>query len=288
MITIKLQWWLWNQMFQYALGKALSLRYKTELVLDHSFIENRFPQKNLSYRHYEMNIFWIQEKHKYPNNLWNIILHPKLYDIKNKILYWRKYIKENAWKYISNIPDNVYLDWFWQTSKYFDAFEKEIKNIFEVKNKIKGNNKKILNYINKNYKNTVSIHIRRWDYITNSAANSWHGICSNKYYQEAIKYIKTKIEKPFFIVFSDEIDWVKKNMNFWKDALFVKGNEKKWYEDLRLMSSCAHHIIANSSFSWWGAYLWKNSKKNIIAPKKWLNNNDYDCSYIIPHTWKKI
>jgi hypothetical protein len=294
MITTKLQWWLWNQMFQFAIWKSLSLKYNTNLVIDDTFNKNRFPQKNLTYRDYELNVFWIENELNKISKIFNKItflnkiIHPYIINTINKIYNWKRYIKENNWKYIKYISDNVYLDWFWQTSNYFKDYEEEIKEIFEVKTEINWNNKEILDLINKNYSNTVSIHIRRWDYITNSQANSWHGTCDTNYYLKAIKHIKDNIKEPYFIIFSDDIEWVKDNMDFWNNSLFVEGNDWKWHEDLRLMYSCANHIIANSSFSWWWAYLWKNKNKIIIAPYKWLNNENYDTSNIIPNKWIKI
>ncbi len=294
MITIKLQWWLWNQMFQYAIWKSLSIKYNTKLILDNSFNKNKFPQKNLTYRDYELNIFWIKENFNFLSKLLdkitilNYIIHPYFFYIINKILFWKKYIKENNWKYIKNLDNDIYLDWYWQTNKYFLKYENEIKNIFQVKTQINKKNNDFLNIIKQNYKNTVSIHIRRWDYITSKQANLWHWTCDLNYYLNAIKYIKNHIKNPFFVIFSDDINWVKKNMNFWNNVLFIEWNNWKWYEDLRLMYNCANHIIANSSFSWWWAFLWKNNKKIVIAPFKWLNNKNYDTSNIIPNNWIKI
>jgi len=281
-------------MFQYAIWKSLSLKYNTDLLIDDTFNKNRFPQKNLTYRDYELDAFWIEKKinslskifNKLP--ILNKIVHPYFFSIINKWNNKLIYIKEDNWKYIENLNNNIYLDWFWQTSKYFSEYEKEIKEIFQVKTDINKKNNEILGIIKNNYINTDSIHIRRWDYITNTQANSWHGTCNTNYYKKAVDVIKSTINKPFFIIFSDDINWVKKNMNFWDNILYVEWNNWKWYEDLRLMYSCANHIIANSSFSWWWAYLWKNPNKIVISPSKWLNDKNYDTTNIIPNNWIKI
>jgi hypothetical protein len=292
MITIKLSWWLGNQMFQYALWIALSKKYNTELFIDESFIKNRFPINNYTFRNYELDVFKIEKNVTKISKLLelfpilNKIIHPYFYDLINRFIYKNNYIKEVNWKYIENIWDNVYLDWYWQTAKYFDEYEKEIKEIFQVKTKISEENQEIINLIEKNYLNTVSVHIRRWDYVSNLNAASWHWTCNDNYYNKSINIIKEHINNPYFIVFSDDISWVKENMNFWDNVLFVEWN--KWHDDLRLMQACTNHIIANSSFSWWWAYLWKNPNKIIIAPSKWLNNPNYDTSNILANNWIKI
>lgn len=293
MITLKLSWWLGNQMFQYATGLALSKKYNTELIIDNSFINNRFPLNNYTFRKYELaEVFNILEKETFLSKLsskykiLNKIIHPYFYDLINKLIYRNKYIKEINWKYIENIWNNVYLEWYWQTAKYFEKYDDEIKEIFQVKTEISEKNQKIINLIEKNYLNTVSVHIRRWDYVSNSNAASWHGTCNDDYYKKAVKIIKEQISNPYFIIFSDDIHWVKKNMDFWDNVLFVEWN--KWPDDLRLMQTCANNIIANSSFSWWWAYLWKNKNQVVIAPSKWLNDSNYDTSNILPNNWIKI
>ena len=293
MIAIKIFWWLWNQMFQYSTAFALSRKYNTKILIDKSFINNRFPISNYTFRKYELDIVFntyekesILSKFSSKYKILNKIIHPYFYDIINKIIYKKNYIKEINWKYIKNIWNNVYLNWYWQTSDYFKEYENEIKNIFEVKTKISQKNQEILNTITNNFLNTVSIHIRRWDYISNQNASSWHGTCNNDYYTKAINIIKEQINNPLFIVFSDDIDWVKNNMIFSDNTIFIEWN--KWEDDLRLMYNCGNHIIANSSFSWWGAYLWKNKNKIIIAPSKWLNEINYNTSNILPDNWIKI
>lgn len=293
MITIKLSWWIWNQMFEFATAKSLAKKYNTKIILDKTFINNKFFLNNHTYRNYELeSVFWIKEDETFFSklsskyNIINKLIHPFIYQLIYKSLFRKKYIKENNWKFIENIWDNTYLDWYWQNSKYFENIENDLKDIFIVKTKISKKNQEILDQINRNFKNSVSIHIRRWDYITNSQANSWHWTCSQDYYNKAITYIKNNIDNPFFIIFSDDMHWVKQNMFFWENNIFIEWNS--WEDDLRLMYNCGNHIIANSSFSWWWAYLWKNPNKIVIAPKKWLNNENYDYSNILLSNWIKL
>ena len=184
--------------------------------------------------------------------------------------------------------DKCYLDWYWQSYLYFDKYKYEIQDTFTIKTEVSKKNKNIIDLIEKNYNKSVSVHIRRGDYVTNKNASKWHWVCDINYYNKINKNIKEKIKNIFFFVFSDDIEWVKQNIDFWKNVYFVDNNIWKWYEDLRLMYSCANHVIANSSFSWWWAYLWRNKNKIIIAPKKWLLIDDYNYSDILPDNWIKI
>lgn len=281
-------------MFQYAIWKSLSIKYKTKIIFDLTFIKNRFPSNKFTLRNYELDFFWISENEDFSSKIIDIfpilkqIIHPYLFKILNKIRFGKKYIQESWWRYEKNIPDNIYLDWYWQSYKYFDSIWNELKEIFEVKTEIDNENQKILDLIKKDFLNSVSVHVRRWDYITNNNASSWHWVCSVDYYNEAIKYITEKIDNSYFFVFSDDIAWVKENIYFWKNVYFVDNNNWKWHEDLRLMYNCGNHIIANSSFSWWWAYLWRNEYKIILAPKKWLQNDKYSFDNLIPNDWIKI
>jgi len=137
--------------------------------------------------------------------------------------------------------------------------------------------------------NSVSLHIRRGDYVQNQEANKFHGICSPEYYSQAMNLIEQKIENPHYFVFSDEVGWVRENIKFNYPVDFVSGNSISEAEELSLMSKCKHNIIANSSFSWWGTWLNTSPEKIVIAPKKWIENTDLaDASDLIPKEWIKI
>ncbi|MCK4744844.1 alpha-1,2-fucosyltransferase, partial [Candidatus Parcubacteria bacterium] len=185
---------------------------------------------------------------------------------------------------ILKLIGNIYLDGYWQSEKYFKNIENSIRKEFTLKNDLQLKAKKLLRKI----KNTesISIHIRRNDYISHKPANQYHGVCHLSYYKKAINVIIKKIDDPHFFVFSDDIDWCKKNLKIKFPTIFVEGN--KDYEDLILMSKCKHNIIANSTFSWWGAWLNNNPNKIVIAPKKWFRKKSINTKDLIPKTWIKI
>jgi len=289
MIIVKLIGGLGNQLFQYALGCYLTEKYHTELKLDISGFDNYKLWK------YELDKFNIIEDFANPEEL-KIPYFKKRNGIKKilfKLLYKPKkmsYIVEKHFHFdscIINLPDNVYLDGCWQSEKYFKEIQDIIRKDFTFKLPAEGKNKELLEQISS--VNSVSLHVRRGDYITNSSANKVHGVCSLDYYNECIKYIVEKVNNPHFFIFSDEPEWVKENLTIPYFITIVDNNDKdKGYEDMRLMSNCKHNIIANSSFSWWGAWLNNNPDKIVIAPQKWFNHSDFDTKDLIPDKWVKI
>lgn len=149
----------------------------------------------------------------------------------------------------------------------------------------------MLNKINET--ESISLHVRRGDYVSNLKASSEHGVCSIDYYKKAIEHIKSKIKDKkniCFFLFSDDPIWVKDNMTFINDEIVVIdfNNEEKSHEDMRLMSACKHNIIANSSFSWWGAWLNNNQEKIVVAPEKWFKVDNYDTRDLYPANFIKL
>jgi len=171
---------------------------------------------------------------------------------------------------------------FWQSEKYFLSVEPQVRKAFSFREDGINNQTKEMSSLAKTT-NSISVHIRRGDYL--QLSNSF-GLCSLDYYEKAIAYIKEHVSDPLFLFFSDDIEWVKEHLKC-DNAHFVSWNlgEDSW-QDLYLMSQCRHHIIANSSFSWWGAWLNPRREKIIIAPKRWFKFiPNYD---VLPEKWIKI
>ncbi len=136
---------------------------------------------------------------------------------------------------------------------------------------------------------SVSLHIRRGDYVSNKVTNQVHGVCDLNYYSHAISYIAERISNTHLFVFSDDPEWAKGNLKTEIPTFFVDNNRAdKDYEDLKLMRQCKHNIIANSSFSWWGAWLNQNAGKIVIAPKKWFNDKSINTKDLIPEKWIRL
>jgi hypothetical protein len=181
----------------------------------------------------------------------------------------------------------VYYSGYWQSEKYFENAEDIIRQQFSFNDKLINEKNKALikQYLNKN---TVSIHIRRGDYVTNTDANILlGGSCDLSYYENAISYIKKNVSQPYFQFFSDDIDWVREHFIDLGNVQFIDWNHQtdSW-QDMMLMSKCKHNVIANSSFSWWGAWLNNNANKIVIAPSKWFNS--HETLDIVPENWIRI
>jgi len=134
--------------------------------------------------------------------------------------------------------------------------------------------------------NSISIHIRRGDYLSDQYNNGFVGVCTEEYYSKAIDYIKRQVKTPLFYIFTDDKEWVNENFKL-ENAVYINHNSgKDSWEDMYLMSQCKHNIIANSSFSWWGAWLNSNPDKIVIAPKLWWRLFKKDD--VVPNDWIRL
>lgn len=295
MIIVRLVGGLGNQMFQYALGRRLALINKTTLKLDKTELDLK-PLSGTP-RNYNLHVFNITENFATDEEIKKVKgvstnnraigLLRKILSIKEKgaiISEKKDYIFDPT---VLKSGDNVYLQGYWNNEKYFRDIRKIILKDFTIKEPINKTNEATLNQIERNQ--SVSLHIRRGDYVKSKKTNQHHGTCSLEYYQKAIDLMAEKTKNPHFFAFSDDIEWVKTNLKTNYPVKYVDNNDDGHnYEDLRLMSACKHNIIANSSFSWWGAWLNQNPNKIVIAPKKWLNATDVDTSDVTPKEWIKI
>jgi len=297
MIIVQLLGGLGNQMFQYAAARKIAHDKNTTLKLDVSCFKD---YKCATERQYELSCFNIIESFASGEEVYHLKgagadnISSKFFKVINKIKpqHKRSYIKEKHFHFdpkISNVSDNIYLEGYWQSEKYFKEIEDIIRNEFKIKGSPDAKNAKKTEFISSSNLQSISVHIRRGDYITDSDTNSFHGICGLEYYQKAIDKLAGIIKNPHFFIFSDDPDWVKNNLILEYPATYVTENLGiKDYEDLRLMSLCKHHIIANSSFSWWGAWLSENTDKIVIVPKKWFNDPNINTDDLIPASWKRI
>ena len=286
MIIVKLKGGLGNQMFQYATGLAVASWQRGELKLDITgYDDPRYVNANTprQYRMFPFNlsasIATINEVKKSRNPLGII---SKLLRAFNQRVLKKHYVDYDASLFKKR---NNYLEGYFQSEKNFVEVKDKVLKEFTLKKE----SEIFLTEKNKIDKiKSVSVHIRRGDYVTDPKTNSTHGICSKEYYEKAIDLIRSKIESPIFYFFSDDILWVKKEFGEHEDFKYVSNPRLEEYEELFLMASCSHNIIANSSFSWWGAYLNKNPQKIVIAPKKWVNKEPDPHPNIVPETWIRL
>jgi hypothetical protein len=294
LIIVKLQGGLGNQMFQYAFAKALSLKLRVEFFLDCSFFNQQEERLNFTPRTFELILFNIKSSIASTDQL----LDFKAENFSNKIrrklnLIHYKCFCESTFSFNDtsvSIKAPVYVDGYWQSEKYFIDFKKEIAEDFSFTQALDERNEIMLNKIKST--NSVSIHVRRGDFIKSTNNFNFHGVCSLQYYQNAITTILGKQKDVEFFVFSDEPEWVEKHLlgKVNKITLVTNNIGNDSWKDMYLMKECKHNIIANSSFSWWGAWLNSNPDKLVIAPKRWFATTDpfWDYKDIVPSSWLKL
>lgn len=286
MIIIKVQGGMGNQMFQYALYRKLKSHgkdaklditlYSKVIVHDGFLLGDVFGLK--------LDLASETEVSKLGDVRRNLIFRAKRkFGIKKRTHFEPR--NEQTIAYIPEIlqMDNIYLDGYWQSEKYFMDIESLIREDFSFKNSLVGRNYEASNEIANH--NSVSLHVRRGDYLN---VPLYQHICTLDYYNKAIQYITKQIKEPRFYVFSDDISWCKANLSI-KNAIFVDWNTGKSNDiDMQLMSLCKHNIIANSSFSWWGAWLNRNPEKIVIAPMPWFSDYRIYQDDIVPSRWVRI
>ena len=213
----------------------------------------------------------------------------KLYNPKLSKFRGRNFFVDtqfSSWRQLNDVPNDCYLMGNWQTESYFENFQETIRADFSFRLPPAGLNAVLFDQISR--VSAVSLHVRRGDYVTNPSSLAFHGLCSLNYYRRAINYISDRVDNPVFYIFSDDILWVRENLQLKHSCHYVESNEgMESYNDMRLMSQCQHHIIANSSFSWWGAWLNPKADKIVIAPRIWVVG-DFDTSDIVPDTWIQL
>ena len=290
MIIIKLSGGIGNQMFQYAAGYSLARRNRTELLLDlSSYCSN--PIHN----GYELFKVFSIETSEATNEDLKLVIGFRSNRICTKFLekYPLKILCGNNFyiqpffhfdKSFDQVKKNSLLSGYFQSEKYFLGYRKSISKIysqFNTLNNLKGRNKKHLEKISNS--NSISIHVRRGDYLTNLSAYNVHGVCSKSYYITAINHFKSLMKDLKFFVFSDDVAYSKLIFKGLSNVTYIENNiTEHSYLDMFLMSSCKHNVIANSTFSWWAAWLNNNKNKIVIAPSKWFKNNKYTTTDLFP------
>jgi len=259
MIITKIQGGLGNQMFQYAYGRHLSYKNNTNFYLDISFYDNQ-------------QLMGVKRKFQL-NEMHNTHIYTNVESLNGKLLY--KINDDFRYKNLTLGDDHYYLDGYWQSEKYFIESEDIIRSDFSAANDLMIDLKSTPLIDT----NTLSLHVRRTDYVKSVQ----HPVQPIEYYKKAVDAIG---DYDHIFVFSDDINWCKDNLKF-RNIIFIEGYSD--IESLYLMSLCKNNIIANSSFSWWGAWLNNNKDKKVVAPSKWFADNvNINQSDIIPDSWIKI
>lgn len=285
-LIVKFNGGLGNQMFQWAFARALEKKTQIKTLLDMSYFYKKYA------RPFELGIFNlnVESPKDFLTNLKLDIIWRFRKKLSGRSFLGINLYSEPCFEYDKNVFDvkpNTYIEGFFQSEKYFKDIEQDLREDFKFTVEPDKENQKIIEQIQST--NSISLHIRRGDYVQKKRYQNVYATCSLDYYKRGVECITEQVENPTLFIFSDDKNWVKENLNLPYETVFVDNNSgKKSFEDMRLMSLCKHNIIANSSFSWWGAWLNKNEKKIVIAPEKWFNDEKINQTDVIPSAWLKI
>lgn len=292
---------LGNQMFQYAFALALQEKWKEEVKIDtHHYnyvFSKHFHGNNFYHNGFEINNIFPSAGLK-KASVWDIL--KVSYYIPNFALsrIARKLLPKRRYEFIQDSKDSYvfdnrvfsqnrykYYEGYWMSAHFLFPYRDTIREAYKFNPFTCAQNKKYEILLLK--ENSVTIHVRRGDYLNST---NMQNICTLDYYRKAIKLIKKEIDNPTFFIFSNEIDWCKENF---KDDFedvevhFVTNNKgSESYRDMQLMSLARCNILANSSFSWWGAFLNERANQIVIAPSKWINN--MNAEEIYHEEWIKL
>lgn len=293
MIVVKLQAGFANQMLQYAAGKYLAQKNGTTLLLDRSWLDSEATN-----RVYELDSYKLEQTFINPGDY--VVLRPsdtsfkkllkRAYSVVSRKPLLHGYIQDPHHytpydKAFEKLGPNAYLEGYFMSQKFFPDMKQTLLKEFSYKNSPNQTNAKLLSSIKAG--NAVSIHIRRGDYVADKKTSKYHGVLGLDYYQKAVKEVVKKVPKAVFYIISDDPVWCKENLKLEYPTVYVDHNTKG-ADDMRLMRACKHNIIANSTFSWWGAWLNENPDKIVVAPKQWFQGSSADVSDLIPKDWVRL
>lgn len=305
MIVVRLMGGMGNQMFQYAAARILADKHKTSLLVDTSLCADSesVNASGISLRPYELDVFAIPgqklEDCYFRRTLWSK-KERRVYRAAAWLFYTFCRYFSNSWKMgiserkdvtydpsLMRLPSNVILKGYFPSYKYFKNSEDVIRRDYTFQVEPDEKNTELITEMSASH--SVSLHVRRGDYLSNEKTRDKFGVCSLFYYENAIKSIVKTVTDPRFFIFTNDPGYVKKNLKIDYPVVYVTHNSgKKSYEDMRLMSHCKHNIIANSSFSWWGAWLNRNPNKMIICPEPAFDKMILSDDDFYPPSWVRI
>jgi hypothetical protein len=288
-----LQGGLGNQMFQYAIARALSEHYQCTFSLDRSWFN--LQQSETTPRSYQLEFLKIHEVvqskvdfPKRPNRLKRLL--QKLLPFGSIVCY-----QKNAFEFDAGLFNlnglgqrDLFLFGYWQAFPYIKPIRLILQQEFKTKQPISNHYKDYLDHIRAS--ESVMLHIRRGDYVDSPSASRLHGVLPLSYYDQTIEKLLLYYPASHFFVFSDDLNWAKEALPKNLNMTFIENSHQSdaAAEELQLMYECKHHIIANSSLSWWGAWLKQDDRGVVFAPKRWINDSSFDTSNLLPESWQRL
>lgn len=288
MIVVNTCGGLGNQLFQYAVGRRLAVAHGVELVLDTSWY--RSVRRGVTARQFELFDFKVSAREtdlkearavrNTTHRLWRYCPFLKRYTL----------LREKSPLFqpdVSLAEDDSYLLGYWQSPRYFGEIASVLREDLSIRIELSPE-ERMLEASIKRSANAVAVHVRRGDYVTLAAAANFHGTCGVDYYKRAVVELQRSISDPTYFIFSDDIEWAQSNLGFIPQAVFVSGHEgRPSCIGIHLMASCRHNIIANSSYSWWGAWIGEPLGRVVIAPEQWSLRGPRSLD-LLPTAWTAL
>lgn len=292
MITIRLKGGMGNQIFQYAFGKNLARLLNTEMQIDLTALLDRSRGDDFVYRDYDLTIFKLENKFAFSPSLLRLAHKTKSSGVTRLI---RQYVDRNYKNYkepgfgfqptlISEPQDNtVYEGWF-QSYRYFEEIEDQLKKDLEFSIPILEKSRLLLSKIKAG--NAICLNVRRTDFLKVDTLNT----TNKEYFLRAVDRISQLVDQPEFFIFSDDVEWCRQELQLDFPTTVVDHSHKgyKFGNYMQLMKACRHFIIPNSSFAWWAVWLNDNPDKVVIAPKNWFSDEGIDTSALVPKQWIRL
>ncbi len=276
-------------MFQYATARALAHRRGTYLVLDSSWIDGRGSGMKTEVRRYELGYFTLDAPLVPVEQVAR--LHRSLLPSRRPVL---RELVEPAYGQPCSVleaPDNTYLRGYWQNATYFANAEPTLRKDFTFRPAIAELHSALAREIQDSALPAVSVHVRRSDYVTDPGVRDRMGTLEAEYYRSAVDALSSGIGSMRLFVFTDDPEWCEATLRLGQETTVVGGKREegeRWASHMHLMTLCDHHVLANSSFSWWGAWLNPSPAKIVVAPRPWLLDRRWDDSHRIPDGWIRI
>ena len=280
-------------MFQYAAGKALAVRTGGELKLD---LGNCAPG---AYRPYRLDVFGVRAEPAHESEIpfefrqsrQRSLMHRARRRLRRLLLsqpaVGRHVIREMGFAFDDSVisaSGDKYLVGYWQSPKYFEDAADVIRSDFALTADQVGVSAGVMSDLARD--GTVSVHVRRGDYVTDPVSSSYHGVCSTKYYTDALELLSDRLDVRKVFVFSDDIEWARSELRFAAPTVLMsESGGASDIADFFLMSQCEHHVIANSSFSWWAAWLGRRRDGCVVSPRHWFTDSTIDTGDLRPPGW---
>jgi len=284
---------LGNQMFQYAAGRALSIRLGVPLLLDISWFSGR-TDRRFGLGSFQISADLVAADEPMAGTCgmkakWGSVAEKVVRRLERRRRGFPLY-RERSFRFDPSVLElraPIYLDGYWQSESYFVECRDTVARDFSLSAQLNDESKEVLSMIVDT--DAVCVHVRRGDYVSNPVASKVHGVCPDSYYEKGLGIALEGLVRPHCFVFSDDPVWVRANLRLPVTTTVVDINKADdAHRDIALMAACKRFVVANSSLSWWGAWLANDPDKRVVAPAKWFNDQSKDTSDLIPSEWIRV